>query len=126
MTISPDSLHRTLKLELDSGRAANDEDAREIASGYVLQIVVGAGVCKSHTRQAALLTAVNAASRAFLGGVRVKLEEDFTFTTAWANGERASDVIPRYAGAELSKPLRISGRRLLSGKRPGTRRFRST
>ncbi len=41
MTSDGDALHRTLKLELDSGRAANEDDARRIASQYILQIVAG-------------------------------------------------------------------------------------
>jgi hypothetical protein len=101
MTINPDSLHRTVKLEMDSGRAATEQEARQIVSQYVLQIVVGAGVRASQTRQAALLTAVNAGTRAFLGGVRVKLEEGFSFTTAWANGQPASKTIAEFAGAEV-------------------------
>ena len=51
-------------------RAPIDE-AQEIMAGYVLQIDVGVGVSESETRQAMLLTAVNTAVRAFLGGVRV-------------------------------------------------------
>jgi hypothetical protein len=105
MTTNGDALHRTLKLEFDSGRAASEEDARRIASQYILQIVAGAGIAGSPTRQAALLTAVNAGARAFLGGVRVELEEDFVFSTAWENGHKASEVLPAFAGVSLGEEL---------------------
>ena len=68
-TLSSDELHRTTKLELDEGRARTVDEAQEIMAGYVLQIDVGVGVSESETRQAMLLTAVNTAVRAFLGGV---------------------------------------------------------
>ena len=74
--LSRNELHRTTKLELDEGRARTFDEAREIVSGYVLQIDVGLGVSASETRRAMLLTAVNVASRAFLGGVRVRLHEN--------------------------------------------------
>ena len=74
--ISADELHRTTKLELDEGRARTVDEAQEIVAGYVLQIDVGIGISESETRQAMLLTAVNAAVRAFLGGVRVRLQEN--------------------------------------------------
>src|SRR5438552_3430692 len=69
MSIDPDALHRTVKLELDEGRATSLEEAVAIASGYVLQIDVGPEIAGSPTMQAMLLTAVNTAARAFLGGV---------------------------------------------------------
>ena len=74
--LSRDELHRTVKLEMDEGRARTLDEAHEIVAGYVLQIDVGGGVSESETRQAMLVTAVNAASRAFLGGVRVRLHEN--------------------------------------------------
>ena len=53
---------------------------------YVLQVEVGIGVSESETRQAMLLTAVNVASRAFLGGVRVLLHENGQLSVGWAKG----------------------------------------
>ena len=84
--LSRDELHRTTKLELDEGRARTFDEARAIVSGYVLQIEVGLGVSASETRRAILLTAVNVASRAFLGGVRVRLHENGPMGVGWAEG----------------------------------------
>jgi hypothetical protein len=66
-----DRLHRLAKLALDSGEAASVEDAIALFQTYALHIDVGPGLAQSPARQAALLTAINAASRAFLGGVTV-------------------------------------------------------
>jgi hypothetical protein len=105
MTADADALHRTLKLELDSGRARSEDEARRIASQYILQIAAGADIAARPTRQAALLTAVNAGCRAFLGGVRVRLEEDFVFSTAWQHGKKASEVLPTFAGVRMDELL---------------------
>lgn len=66
-----DNLSRTIKLAIDSGEAATLEEAAAIFEGYAIRIHVGQDVANSSTLQAALLTAVNAARRCFLGGVEV-------------------------------------------------------
>ena len=96
--LSPDELHRTIKLELDEGRARSLGEAHEIAAGYTLQIDVGAGVSKSETRQAMLVTAVNAASRAFLGGVRVHIRENGPMGVAWTGGMDMATAVETYGG----------------------------
>ena len=83
-TLNPDQLHRTIKLELDEGRACTVDEACEIVARYVLQIEVGSGIIESETRQAMLLTAVNAAHRAFIGGVRVRLRNNGPMSVRWA------------------------------------------
>ena len=100
---TPDELHRTLKLELDEGRAASYEDAEALVAEYILQLVVGDDIFESPTRQAILLTSVNAARRAFLGGVRV-LAPDGPLTTPWAEGATLHDAVTRY-GATLVQEL---------------------
>lgn len=105
MTLDPDQLHRTVKLEIDSGKAKTYEDAERIVRGYVLQILVGAGVAESRTRQATLLTAVNAGSRAFLGGVRVKLAEDFVITTPWDQGRRVKETLSDFSSVSFVDEL---------------------
>lgn len=97
-TLSSDELHRTTKLELDEGRARSVDEAQEIMAGYVLQIDVGVGVSESETRQAMLLTAVNAAVRAFLGGVRVRLGEHGRIGVAWADGMDLATAVATYGG----------------------------
>jgi hypothetical protein len=64
-----DTLSRTAKIFLDDGTAASLEEADEILSRYLLQIEVAPGIERSPTRQVMLLTIMNTASRAFLGGV---------------------------------------------------------
>ena len=97
-TLSSDELHRTTKLELDEGRARTVDEAQEIMAGYVLQIDVGVGVSESETRQAMLLTAVNTAVRAFLGGVRVCLREHGRMGVAWADGMDMATAVESYGG----------------------------
>ena len=93
-----DTLHRTLKLDLDDGRAGSVEEAYKIAAGYVLQVVVGGGVVDSETNQAVLLTTLNAARRAFLGGVRVRLDCDpgVPLTSRWAEQKDVTAVVQAY------------------------------
>ena len=95
---NPNELHRTTKLELDDGRATSFDEAHDIVASYVLQILVGEGVGASWTRQAMLLTAVNAASRAFLGGVRVRLHENEKLEVAWANGTDMATAVEDFGG----------------------------
>ena len=102
--LSRDELHRTTKLEMDEGRARTLDEAREIVAGYVLQIDVGVGVCESETRQAMLVTAVNAASRAFLGGVRVHLHENGPMAVGWVGGMDMAKAAETYGG-ELVESL---------------------
>jgi hypothetical protein len=66
-----DELHRTAKLALDTGEAASIDDAMRIFSGYRAQFVLGPEVADSESLQAAVLTAVNCATRTLLGGVTV-------------------------------------------------------
>ena len=96
--LDPNRLHRTTKLELDDGRATSFDEAHDIMAGYVLQILVGEGVGASGTRQAMLLTAVNAASRAFLGGVRVRLHQNERIEVAWASDTDMATAVENYGG----------------------------
>ena len=102
--LSPNELHRTTKLELDEGRARTLDEAHEIVAGYVLQIDVGVGVSKSETRQAMLVTAVNAASRAFLGGVRVRLHDNGPMSLGWVEGMDMATAVETYGG-EIAESL---------------------
>lgn len=103
-TPSVDNVHRTVKLELDSGRAASFAEAEALAKGHVLQIAVGDDVADSQTRQAMLLTAVNTGVRAFVGGVRVTGPLDWALTTPWHRGEAAESVVTFY-GASVESNL---------------------
>lgn len=66
-----DRLNRLVKLALDTGEADSLEAAEAIFRGYRLQVLVGPDVAARPQLQAALLTAVNCASRCLLGGITV-------------------------------------------------------
>lgn len=74
MNIEADNLDRLTKLVIDQRRCSPDE-ASEFLSSLTLQIVCGGEIRTSAALQAALLTAVNAGTRAFRGGVYVELPE---------------------------------------------------
>lgn len=93
-----DDLHRTVKLELEEGRAGTVEEAEALAATYVLQIHVCADAAASPTRQAALLTAINAGARAFRGGVRVTGHLDWPVTGGWGAGTHAADLVKSLGG----------------------------
>ena len=93
-----DQLHRTMKLELDQGRAGTVEEAEALTATYVLQIAVGTDIAASPTRQAMLMTAINAGARAFRGGVRIHGDLNWTITTGWGAGARAADIVTSLGG----------------------------
>lgn len=93
-----DDLHRTVKLELEEGRADTVEEAERLAATYVLQIFVAADVAASPTRQAVLLTAVNAGARAFRGGIRITGHLDWPMIGGWGAGRLAADVVGLLGG----------------------------
>jgi len=101
MSAEADRLHRTVKLEMDEGRAGSPEEALSLAESYVLQVHVGPGI--GPTQQAMLLTMVNAGRRAFLGGVHVMPEDDPEFGVPWARGMRLSEAVARFHGAVVSE-----------------------
>lgn len=68
---TPDTLHRTAKYFMDSGRAASHAQAMDMLQTFGLNIEVGPEVACSRDHQIALLTLVNAARRTFLGGINV-------------------------------------------------------
>ena len=71
-TITVDSLHRLVKLAMDTGEAESVEEAEKLFMGYRLAVSVGDDVGESQTHQATLLTIVNCASRCLLGGIEVE------------------------------------------------------
>lgn len=96
--LDPDKLHRTVKLELDEGRAMTLNGAREVANQYVLQIDVGSEIVESETRQAMLLTAVNAGCRAFIGGVRVRLRDNRPMSVRWSDTKGVAASVESFGG----------------------------
>ena len=97
--IRREDLHRTVKLEIDEGRARTFAEAEAMARQYRVQIAVGPNVAASATRQAMLLTAVNAACRAFLGGVSVVGDLTWPMTCRWARGASALEAVTSFGAA---------------------------
>ena len=74
MTQSPptaETTHRLAKLLVDAGEATSFQEAEKRLQSLRISITIGRDVARSYNHQAALLTAVNVASRAFIGGVHV-------------------------------------------------------
>ena len=103
MDVGVDELHRTVKLEMDEGRAASPEEALHLAERYVLQLQIGKGAQLSWACQAALLTIINCGRRAFLGGVRVCAEDNPPLDVRWAEGMRLHEAVTRYGGTLVSQ-----------------------
>jgi hypothetical protein len=69
--VTHETLHRTAKFFMDTGRVGSHEEAMGMLQGFGLCIEVGPEAATSRDHQVALLTLVNAAHRTFLGGVHV-------------------------------------------------------
>ena len=67
-------------------------------AGISCRSMLGAGVTDSATRQAMLLTAINAARRAFIGGVRVRLRDDGPMSAMWAEGRGLTKSVEYFGG----------------------------
>lgn len=70
-TPDADTLSRVVKMALDTGEVESVAAGYELFRSYRLAVVVGSEVAESPAHQAALLTVVNTARRAMLGGVMV-------------------------------------------------------
>lgn len=101
--IDPDSFSRTAKIFADDGSATSVEDAELILGSFVLQVRVGRDVAGSRSRQAAVLTIINAAVRAFRGGVRVQLCDDPVIVVGWHHGAALSQAITSYGATLVDK-----------------------
>lgn len=69
---SADTLDRVVKIAIDSGEVATVADGYDLFRTYRVGVRVGPEVQKSPAHQAALLTIVNIARRALLGGVYIE------------------------------------------------------
>jgi hypothetical protein len=103
MATDADHLHRTVKIEIDEGRASSVEEAMELVASYVLQVQIGEGVERSPAAEATLLTILNTGHRAFLGGVKVWAEDDPVLNSTWAEGRTLSEAVTAFGGELVSK-----------------------
>lgn len=67
----PDTLHRGVKMALDTGEADSVEAAYALFASYRMAVGLGAACAQAPAIQAALLTMINCGRRALLGGVEV-------------------------------------------------------
>jgi hypothetical protein len=100
--VDPDTLDRLQKLAIDSGEAATVADAARIFSAYRLQVDVRADGLDGQAAEAAFATILNAAPRAFAGGVRVRLATDGRLQHGWTGGQKASEAIAHYGCEQVS------------------------
>jgi hypothetical protein len=103
MTINVDaeSLHRTAKYFMDSGRVARPEDAVALLTSFGLGIVVGEEIVTSPLHQIALLTLVNTARRTFLGGIEVAGIPDCKTLVPLARSARLADAVRELGGVPV-------------------------
>lgn len=97
-TITAETLHRLVKIALDTGEAADPEEAKAIFLQYRVRIHLGRGWADTLAGQAAFLTAVNTAARAFLGGVVVTGDVSPVLRVPLFQGQRAIDVVKQLDG----------------------------
>lgn len=97
-TVRPDQLHRLVKLALDSGEVATLEEAERLFAGYRLGVAVGRDAAASPTLQAAVLTAVNAGRRGFLGGVSVAGALDVPLRVPWRECRTLAEAVADLQG----------------------------
>ena len=107
-------LHRSIKMALDTGEAKTLDDAERIFGGYRLTLEVGHEVAVSSTLQAAVLTAVNTASRCFLGGVKVTGTLDVPLLVRWRTCSTLEEAVANLGGQvsklpEPGAPLLVFG-----------------
>lgn len=94
-----DTLHRGVKMALDSGEASSLEEATKIFENYRLAIEVGPDIAYSPTLQAILLTAVNTGARCFLGGVQVGGHVDVDLIIPWKNCKTVQEAVSNLNGS---------------------------
>lgn len=96
--LDPDSLHRTAKLLVETRVVDTLSEALELLQTLRIQIHVSADAACTAAGQAACLTAVNTAHRAFLGGCTVVLDDDPVCVVPWAAGQALSDAVEGCGG----------------------------
>jgi len=99
-----DSMHRLAKLALDAGEASTPEEAIALFQGYRVRIHLGKGWASSLAGQACFLTALNTATRAFLGGVEVTGDLSPLLRVPLFAGRNAAQVVQELGGTPVATP----------------------
>lgn len=109
MTMEPsanlhDGLSRMLKLALDTGEARTLDEAHGLFARYRIHLALGKEAAASPTCQAAVLTAVNAGRRCFLGGVTVAGPMESRLLVPWQRCHTLGDAIRDLGGQVVNEP----------------------
>ncbi|HVU19483.1 MAG TPA: hypothetical protein VHE09_02055 [Rhizomicrobium sp.] len=100
-----DRLHRLVKLAMDTGEAADLDEAQRIFSSYRLAIAIGPEVAHSAAHQAALLTMVNSGDRSLLGGVEIAgLNPDTPCLLPLPHAGSLADAVRSFGGRVVVSP----------------------
>lgn len=102
--LDAESMHRLAKMVLDVGEVSTPEDAIQLFSQYRLRLHLGAGWADTLAGQACFLTSLNAAARAFLGGVEVCGDLSSKLAVPLYAERAASSVVAELGGTVVSNP----------------------
>lgn len=115
------TLHRTAKLALDSGEVGTLDEAMRLFAEYRLSIEVGSDISHTATGQVALLTAVNAARRCFLGGVEVSGPMGAELLVPWGQCGTLGEAVLDLEGMIVEHPASMIPRIALGNARGSNR-----
>lgn len=105
-SVSPDNLHRGVKMALDAGEVESVAEGYSLFERYRVSIMIGSMASSSRAHQAALLTMVNAGRRSLLGGVSVVGCLDVPLLIAVPGiGNSLSEAVMALGGRVASEPL---------------------
>jgi hypothetical protein len=95
-----------MKIALDTGEAASVEEAEALFRQYRLHVAVGRDVSRSRSMQAAVVTAINAAARCFLGGVTVSGPSEVMLRAPYPSGQTLAEAAHALNGQFVNEPPR--------------------
>lgn len=101
--VTPDTLHRTAKVMMDSAIVGSAQAAMDRLLGLALHVDLDPRVATSPTRQAALLTVINCARRCFLGGVTVSGCDGIPLTVPMPGCDDLSAAIEFWGGRRVGQ-----------------------
>lgn len=109
-SVTPDTLHRTAKYFMDTGRATSHQEAVGMLRQYGLSIRVGDEVRTSRDHQLALLTLVNVTRRTLLGGVTVEGSLDTPLMIPVAEADTLGEAVSQLGGrcSEISEGFPVA------------------
>lgn len=112
--VTADTLHRTAKYFMDSGKAASHREAMAMLGRFGLTIYVGADIASSVAKQVALLSLVNLGHRTLLAGVTVADVPECANLTALVNAPTLREAVAAVGGvcgnaAGTATPVAVIG-----------------